>query len=119
MMVLWRHKEPITAMEIVVASESQKTWKSGSVHMIIKSLLKKGAVKVGDLKLSSKSYARAYVPTLTYEEYFAMTLGRFESEISLPGFLTAFMKNKNFSDKTKIALDNLINELEKEPGTED
>lgn len=68
MTLLWRSEKPLSCSEIVALSEN-KTWKDSYVHSLIKSLIKKGIVKIESFELVSRSYARKFVPKISYHEY--------------------------------------------------
>lgn len=68
--LLWMYDKPLSCAEIVEASED-KTWKDSYVHAIIKSLSKKGLVKIEAFELISRSYARKFAPAMTEAEYIA------------------------------------------------
>jgi len=79
MNVLWRNGNPLTASEIIAASEN-RTWKEGSVYIIMKMLLKKGAVILAMHKPTVSNTARAYSPTLTCEEYIVANIACIQGE---------------------------------------
>lgn len=68
MNLLWQSDRALSCTEIVELSD-EKTWKDSYVHALIKSLMKKGLVKIESFELVTRSYARKFAPKLTYEEY--------------------------------------------------
>ncbi len=68
MKLLWQSERPLSCSEIVALSEN-RTWKDSYVHSLIKSLIKKGIVKIKSFELVSRSYARKFAPKLSYHEY--------------------------------------------------
>lgn len=66
--LLWSVDKPLSCTEIVELSED-KTWKDSYVHSLIKSLMKKGVVKIEAFELISRSYTRKFTPSLTKSEY--------------------------------------------------
>lgn len=66
--VLWSADQSLSCIEIVKLSED-KTWKDSYVHSLVKSLIKKGIVKVVAFELNSRSYARKFAPKISYHEY--------------------------------------------------
>jgi len=68
MTVLWGSKTPMTAVEIIEAS-NDSTWKEGSIYGIMKSLIKKGAAVLAMYKPTSSKNAMAYSAAITSEEY--------------------------------------------------
>lgn len=77
MNLLWNSNKPLSCTEIVALSED-KTWKDSYVHSLIKSLMKKGIVKIEGFELISRSYARKFAPKFSYEEY--VLLSNFSEE---------------------------------------
>jgi len=74
MAVLWGSKIPMTATEIVDASNN-RTWKENSIYIIMNTLIKKGAVILSRHKPTGTNSARAYKTALTSEEYTARYIG--------------------------------------------
>lgn len=68
MQVLWEADRPLTAAEIIQLSED-KTWKAGSAHNIINTLLRKKMIAEGKSVQTVKSYARTFYPTIEKEDY--------------------------------------------------
>ena len=68
--LLWKSEQPLSCAEIVELSED-KTWKDSYVHSLIKSLMKKGIVKIQTFELISRSYARKFAPAMSKSEYAA------------------------------------------------
>ena len=68
MTLLWNSNRPLSCTEIVALSED-KTWKDSYVHVLIKSLMKKGVVKIDSFELVSRGYARKFAPTVDRYEY--------------------------------------------------
>lgn len=67
--LLWSVDRPLSCTEIVELS-GDKTWKDSYVHSLIKSLMKKGIVKIEAFELISRSYARKFAPKVTKEQYY-------------------------------------------------
>ena len=68
MALLWDSDVPMTATEIVNASEN-RSWKQSSIFIILKTLLAKKAVVFSHNKHTVTNVARAYKPGFTAEEY--------------------------------------------------
>ena len=66
--LLWSAERPLSCTEIIDLSED-KTWKDSYVHSLLKSLMKKGIVKIGAFELVSRSYARKFAPAMSKVEY--------------------------------------------------
>ncbi|MGM9641286.1 MAG: BlaI/MecI/CopY family transcriptional regulator [Faecousia sp.] len=102
----WEAKKPLSRADLLDVS-IVKTWKPNSVHVLINSLLKKGALcEVGFVR-SGKTYGRTFAPVLTCEEYHASTVfttTRVKPE--LEGFLAAVL-NRDDAAITAETLDRL------------
>ena len=66
--LLWSVDRPLSCTEIVELS-GDKTWKDSYVHSLIKSLMKKGIVKIKAFELISRRYARKFAPAMSKAEY--------------------------------------------------
>jgi BlaI family penicillinase repressor len=96
MAVLWDNGTPMTASEIIVASEN-RTWKENSIYIIMNTLLRKGAVILAYLKPTTTKTARAYTSALTSEEYMVKYVGSIKQtgvNISIPTFVERLMKTE-------------------------
>lgn len=78
MAVLWGSGSPMTATEIIEASNN-RTWKENSIYILMNTLIKKGAVLQGKHKPTITKNARAYEPALTSEEYTVMCIKNVQS----------------------------------------
>lgn len=87
--LLWSSDRPLSCTEIVELSED-KTWKDSYVHSLIKSLIKKGLVKIEAFELISRSYARKFAPKISYDEYILLS-GFSEEELHNEERMTAFI----------------------------
>lgn len=68
MEVMWKAERPLSRSEIIDLSPD-RTWKASSFHILLNSMLQKGAVKVVGFVLNTKKYARTFAPTVTAAEY--------------------------------------------------
>lgn len=62
MEVLWKAGRPLSSKEIVENS-IDKTWKDSSIHILLNSLLDKGAIKEAGYVRTGKGYGRTFEPT--------------------------------------------------------
>lgn len=67
MAVLWASESPMTATEIIEAS-NDRTWKENSIYIIMNTLIKKGAVDIAHYKPTGTNNAKTYKPIITSEE---------------------------------------------------
>ena len=70
MEIFWERKEPLTSVEISEIS-ADRSWNGNYVHMMLRSLLKKGMITVCGSVQYGTQYARQFIPSLTKEQYAA------------------------------------------------
>lgn len=68
MEVMWKAERPLSRSEIIDLSPD-RTWKASSFHILLNSMLQKGAVRVVGFVLNTKKYARTFAPAVTAAEY--------------------------------------------------
>lgn len=111
----------MTRTEIVNLSP-EKQWKASSIHILLNSLLKKGAIVVEGFVPTGKNYGRTYAAAVTPEEYAAMQMTKSipaQSEIgeSLPKLLSALITSEDVDlaviNKMRQILDKKKEDLEK------
>lgn len=73
MELLWREKRPLSRSEIIELTP-ERTWKPASIHILLNSMLEKGAIEVAGFIQSTKNYARTFTPTLAPDEYIVLQL---------------------------------------------
>lgn len=71
--VMWAADKPISRGELMELS-TDKSWKDSSVHILLNSMLKKGAIKEAGFTRCGKTVGRTYAPALDVEEYYVSTL---------------------------------------------
>ena len=95
MELLWSIDEPLTCLEIIDRCEN-KRWKDSYIHIMIRSLLEKGMIKVSGVELVCKNYARKFGPALTKDEYIVKTLmnEKVWTNDKMPPLFAAFVKKE-------------------------
>lgn len=88
--LLWKSETPLSCTEIVKLS-SNKTWQDSYVHSLLKSLMKKGIVKIDSFELISRSYARKFAPACDFAYYYLHSSFT-EEELSDPKVMGRFFK---------------------------
>ncbi len=73
MELLWSEDRPLSRSEIIELTPN-RTWKPASIHILLNSMLDKGAIEVAGFIQSTKNYARTFAPTLTADEYIVLQL---------------------------------------------
>lgn len=107
--VFWDAGKPISRSDLLTLSVD-KSWKPNSVHILLNSLLKKGALREAGFVRSGKTYGRTFEPVLTCEEYHASTV--FTTTKTVPeigAFLSALLDD---ADVTTDDLTELVKVIE-------
>ena len=112
--LLWNVDRPLSCTEIVELS-GDKTWKDSYVHSLIKSLMKKGIVKIESFELISRSYARKFAPKVTKEEYYLNEYLDENPENKMPALFAAFASSKA-DEATMKEIEKMIKEWKKSKG---
>ena len=101
--VLWASDRPLSRSDLLERSE-EKTWKDSSVHILLNGLLQKNAIREAGVVKRSKTYGRTFEPTLTREEYFAVSIFSHRHKPEIVGLIAALLKRQDItaSDLEKI-----------------
>ena len=102
--VLWGSEVPLSRADLLAKSE-EKTWKDGSVHILLNGLLAKGAICEAGVVKRSKTYGRTFAPTMTREEYFAATIFSHRHKPEITGLFEALLRRP---DVDEACLDQLL-----------
>ena len=102
--VMWESGVPMSRADLLARSE-EKTWKDSSVHILLNGLLQKGAIQEAGLVKRSKTYGRVFAPTMTREEYFAMTIFSHRHKPEIVGLFRALLQREDITrqDLAEIA----------------
>lgn len=92
--VFWGVGRPLSRAELLHLSVD-KSWQSNSVHILLNSLLKKGALREAGFVRSGKTYGRTFEAALSCEEYCAATLCSSVKAGNLPALLKALLQVYN------------------------
>ena len=107
--VLWTAGRPLARGEIVENSKD-KTWKDSSFHILINSMIEKGAVRPAGYTKCVKSVGRLYAAAVTVEEYYVSYISRSKTRPSLSKLITAYIDKENISsDELSQIIDYLQN----------
>jgi len=68
MELMWTQGRALSRSEIIELS-TERSWKKSSVHILLNSMLNKGAIKVDGYVRTGKNYGRTYSAAVTPEEY--------------------------------------------------
>lgn len=99
--IIWAN-EPVISGQLVKLCESELTWKKSTTYTVLRRLCERGLFQNADGVVTS---------LVSRDEYYAMRSEEFVEETfqgSLPGFLAAFARRKQLSEKELDALQALI-----------
>lgn len=112
MELMWVRGQPLSRADIIELSEGSRTWKANSVHVILNSMLDKGALEVDGFVKTRKNYGRTFRPTVTREEYAVMQMKA--SLYSIPKIVSTLVNDDDVSDETIHALEEILLQKRKE-----
>ena len=107
--VLWGSDVPLSRADLLAHSE-EKSWKDSSVHILLNGLLQKGAIHEAGLVKCSKTYGRVFAPTMTREEYFAMTIFSHRHKPEIVGLFAALLSRKDITAQDLQSIKELVNQ---------
>ena len=117
--LMWRESRPLTRAEILKLSPPDKSWKDKSIHILLNSLLDKGAIVVDGYARSGKNYGRTYMAAISKDEYLAMQLtmtmpSSDDSTVNLSGIFSALVNNRKIDGDTIRELEDILESKKKE-----
>ena len=101
--VLWRENRALSRGEILSLS-TDKTWMDSSVHILLNSMLKKGAIREAGFVKCGKTCGRVYEAAFSCEEYHVSTL---DSTVCLPDpvkLMKAYIAARGLSSEEKAGI---------------
>ena len=105
--VLWAAERPMSRADLLEQSE-EKNWKDSSVHILLNGLLRKGAIREAGFVKRSKTYGRTFEPTLTREEYFALTVYSYPHKPEIVGLIGALLQREDITQAQLEQIDLLV-----------
>lgn len=116
--LLWREGRALSRTEIIDLS-TERTWKASSIHILLNSLLKKGAIKVDGFVQTGKNYGRTFVAAITREDYAAMQFSKFVpsqtvNKENLPKLFTALIQNEYVDEDLLCELQEILDHRKEE-----
>lgn len=94
--VLWESGQPMSRSDLLERSE-EKTWKDGSVHILLNGLLQKGAIHEAGMVKRSKTYGRVFAPSIGREEYYAQAIFSHRHKPEIVGLFEALLKRPDIT----------------------
>ena len=105
--VLWRENRPLARGEILSLS-TDKSWMDSSIHILLNSMLKKGAIREAGFIKCGKTCGRVYEAALSCEEYYVST---FDSTSKKPDFakiLAAYVEKNGLDGETVSKMEEIL-----------
>lgn len=113
MEMFWGSKEPLTSVEIMNLA-ADRSWNGNYVHIMLRSLLKKGMIKVCGTVQCGTQYARQFIPTVTREQYAAkLVMSKGIGSNSIAAVTVAMVNETGKADSEGLVkqLEEIIEEL--------
>ena len=98
--VLWEQKRPLSRGELLSLPEN-KTWMDSSIHILLNSLLRKGAIREAGYAKCGKTSGRVYEAALSCAEYYITTLSSTKVQPTLPQLLKAYLAAVPLEDEQR------------------
>lgn len=111
--VFWEDGGALSRSDLLTR-QTEKTWKDSSVHILLNSLLNKGAIREAGTVKRSKTYGRTFLPTISREEYFATTIFSHRYKPDLSGLFQILLRRPEVTKELLSQLDTLIREKQEQ-----
>ena len=105
--VLWKEGRPLARGEILSLSED-KDWMDSSVHILLNSMLKKGAIREAGFVKCGKTCGRVYETSLSCEEYHVSTLDSTRTRPDVVRLMEAYLARIGVTEEERAALKELL-----------
>ena len=105
--VLWEQGRPLSRGELL-SLPAEKTWMDSSIHILLNSLLRKGAIREAGYAKCGKTSGRVYEAAMTCAEYHVGTLDSTKLRPDLPELLTAYLRLRPVSGEEKARAAELL-----------
>lgn len=115
MNVFWSAERSLSKSDIVNLSP-QRSWKETSVHILLNSLISKGAITVDGFTTTKTNIGRTFRPCFTQEEYVASILkaGGHPVKVNAARLFSAFHDIGAIDEDTIVELEEIIKSLREE-----
>lgn len=118
METLWQADRPLARYEILELSEDP-SWSPSTIHILLNSLLKKGAIREAGFIKRTKTYGRLYAADITRESYYSETLFRGRGLKSIPAFFSMLLDSDELTPETVDELEKMLAKRKKELESEE
>lgn len=106
--VLWRENRALSRGEILSLS-GEKTWMDSSIHILLNSMLKKGAICEAGFVKCGKTCGRVYDAAISCEEYYASTFDSTKKKPSVPKLISALIAREGIDADTIGQIEEILN----------
>lgn len=111
MELFWNSSRPLSSLDILNLSPSEKSWKDNSIYIMIQTLQKKDAIKeIGAVKGKKGKYLRLFEPTIDRAEYLSKYIADSLDDKSIPLLFSALIKGADISLETIGELETILQE---------
>ncbi len=112
MELLWAQDRALSRSEIIELS-IERSWKKSSIHILLNSLLEKGAIEVEGFVKTGKNYGRTYSASVTQEEYQIMQIKQGANYINskssaIVGLVSALVQDEDIDNETLDRLEAIL-----------
>lgn len=107
--LMWEQDRPLTRTEIINLSP-ERSWKAGSIHILLNRLLDKEAIIVDGFVKTGKNYGRTYSAAVTRKDYdMSLFKQHYESgNISIGELFAALIEDEKYDDSVIDELEAII-----------
>lgn len=97
MEVFWAENRPLSSA-FIMDHASHKSWRNSSIHILLNSLLKKGAIEIAGFEQTGRRVARTFACTISRTEYFSQLLTSAENfeVIQIPQIIKLLLKDADY-----------------------
>lgn len=111
MEIFWTQAKPLTSVDILKIADNC-SWNGNYIHVMLRSVMKKGLIRICGTIQYGTQYARQFIPVVTKEEYaakLAMSTGLESSSISKVA--VAMAKETGSGEELIVELEKIIAQL--------
>ena len=105
--LLWKADRPLSRGEILSQPE-EKTWMDSSVHILLNSLLRKGAIREAGFVKCGKTCGRVYEAAISCAQYHISMLESTRMQPSLSELIEAYIEQKGLSAEQRRAAEKAL-----------
>ncbi|MBR5094062.1 MAG: BlaI/MecI/CopY family transcriptional regulator [Oscillospiraceae bacterium] len=105
--LLWEQGRPLSRGELL-SLPAEKTWMDSSIHILLNSLLRKGAIREAGYAKCGKTSGRVYEAALSCAEYPVSTLEHTQTRPELDDLLRAYLARFEPGEEVKARARDLL-----------